>query len=78
MPKRQIFYSFKYAEDVTRVQRIRNIGALDDNKPVAAQAWETVKKGGDAAIKRWIRDQMNYRSCVIVLIGEKNMGKQIC
>lgn len=70
MPKRQVFYSFKYLEDVTRVQRIRNIGAIEDNKPVTSQKWEEVKKGGEAAIKEWIRDQMQYKSCVIVLIGE--------
>lgn len=70
MPTRQVFYSFKYLEDVARVQRIRNIGAIEDNKPVTPQKWEEVKRGGDAAIKKWIREQMQYKSCVIVLIGE--------
>ena len=36
MAKRQIFYSFHYDNDVFRVQQIRNIGALEDNKPVSA------------------------------------------
>lgn len=69
--KRQIFYSFHYDNDVFRVQQIRNMGALEDNKPVSANDWETVKKGGDAAIEKWINDNMKYRSCVIVLIGEE-------
>lgn len=69
MAKRQIFYSFHYANDVFRVQQIRNIGALEDNKPVSHNDWETVKKGGDKAIEKWIDDNMNYRSCVVVLIG---------
>jgi hypothetical protein len=69
--KRQIFYSFHYDNDVFRVQLIRNIGALEDNKPVSHNDWETVKKGGDKAIEKWIDDNMKYRSCVVVLIGEE-------
>lgn len=68
--KRQIFYSFHFKNDVMRVQQIRNIGALEDNKPVSANDWEEIKKKGDSAIKKWINDNMNYRSCVVVLIGE--------
>ena len=69
--KRQIFYSFHFDNDVFRVQQIRNIGALEDNKPVSANDWETVKKGGDKAVEKWIDDNMKYRSCVVVLIGEE-------
>jgi len=69
MPKRQIFYSFHFANDVMRVQQIRNIGALEQNEPVSKNDWEAVKKKGDAAIKKWIDDTMNYRSCVVVLVG---------
>ena len=68
--KRQIFYRFHYDNDVFRVQQIRNIGALEDNKPVSHNEWETVKRGGDKAIEKWIDDNMKYRSCVVVLIGE--------
>lgn len=70
MAKRQIFYSFHYDNDVFRVQQIRNMGALEENKPVSHNEWETVKKGGDKAIEKWIDDNMKYRSCVVVLIGE--------
>lgn len=69
--KRQIFYSFHYANDVFRVQQIRNIGALEENKPVAPNDWETVKKGGDPAIEKWITENMKNRSCVVVLVGEE-------
>ena len=31
---------------------------------------EEVKKGGDEAIRRWIDSNMQYRSCLIVLVGE--------
>jgi hypothetical protein len=30
--------------------------------------WETIKKGGDAAVKKWIDDQLNGKSVAIVLI----------
>ena len=69
MAKRQIFYSFHYDNDVFRVQQIRNIGALEDNKPVSHNDWETVKRGGDKAIEKWIDNNMRYRSCVVVLVG---------
>jgi hypothetical protein len=71
MPKRQIFYSFHFKNDVMRVQQVRNIGTFDGNAPVSHQDWETVKKGGDKAIEKWINDNMNNRSCVVVLIGEE-------
>ena len=69
--KRQIFYSFHYDNDVFRVQQIRNIGALEDNEPVSANAWEEVKKGGDKGIEKWITDNMKNRTCVVVLVGEE-------
>ena len=74
--KRQIFFSFHFDNDVMRVQQIRNIGALEDNQPVSVNDWETVKKGGDAAIEKWIKDNMNYRSCVVVLIGESTSDRK--
>jgi hypothetical protein len=69
--KRQIFYSFHHDNDIMRVQQIRNIGALEDNKPVSENEWEKIKRNGDEAIKKWIDDNMAYRSCVVVLVGEK-------
>ena len=69
--KRQIYFSFHYNNDVFRVQQIRNIGALEENKPVSPNDWEAVKKGGDKAIEKWIDDTMKYRSCVVVLVGEE-------
>lgn len=69
MAKRQIFYSFHYDNDVFRVQQIRNIGTLENNEPVSANDWETVKRGGEASIKRWIDENLKNKSCLVVLIG---------
>ena len=75
MPKRQVFYSFHYDNDVFRVQQIRNIGALDGNAPVSPNEWEQIKRTGDKAIEKWIDDNMKYKSCVIVLIGEETASR---
>ena len=74
--KRQVFYSFHYKKDVRRVSQVRNIGALEDNKPVSDNEWEEVKRKGDDNIKKWINDNMNYRSCVIVMVGEETANRK--
>lgn len=73
---RKVFYSFHYDADNYRVQQIRNIGALDGNPAASANKWEEVKKGGDAAIEKWIKDNMKGRSCVIVLVGAETAGRK--
>ena len=74
--KRQIFYSFHYTKDVMRVAQLRNIGTLEDNKPVSENQWEEVKKKHDAGIEKWIDDNMNYRSCVVVMVGEDTSNRK--
>lgn len=76
MPRRSIFYSFHFDNDVFRVQQVRNIGALEGNEPVSANDWETVKRGGSSAIERWIDANMNRRHCVIVLIGSETASRE--
>ncbi|MEN9881471.1 MAG: hypothetical protein RLZZ308_654 [Candidatus Parcubacteria bacterium] len=76
MAKRQVFYSFHYNNDSWRVAKIRNIGTLEGNKPAPDNDWETVKKGGDQAIEKWINDQMSYRSCMVLLIGSETAGRK--
>jgi hypothetical protein len=45
------------------------MGVIEGNQPVSDNDWEQIKKGGDVAIKKWINEQLNGRSCTIVLIG---------
>ena len=66
---RNAFYSFHYKPDATRASQVRNIGTVEGNRPATDNDWETVTKGGDAAIKKWIADQMKGRSCTVVLVG---------
>jgi MTH538 TIR-like domain (DUF1863) len=74
--KRQIFYSFHYKNDVMRVAQLRNIGALEDNKPASENDWEEVKKKNDAGIEKWIDENMNYRTCVVVMVGEDTSNRK--
>jgi MTH538 TIR-like domain (DUF1863) len=76
MAKRRIFYSFHFDNDVMRVQQIRNIGSLEENKPVSVNDWEKVKKGGVEAIEKWIDNNMYGRSCVVVLVGEETASRK--
>ena len=76
MARKPVFFSFHFDNDVMRVQQIRNIGVIEDNKPVSANDWEDVKKKGKDAIEKWIDDNMKYRSCVVVLVGEETAKRQ--
>lgn len=67
--KRRVFYSFHYKPDNWRAGEVRNIGVIKGNRPATDNGWEEVKRGGDAAIKRWIAAQMRGRSCTVVLVG---------
>jgi len=74
---RRVFYSFQYDNDVMRVQQIRNIHSIDDeSKPVTPTKWEEVKRGGDAAIHRWIDDNIGRASCVVVLVGQNTVDSK--
>lgn len=69
MPRRRVFYSFHYDRDVFRVQLIRQMGVIDDDKPVQPNPWEEVRRHSPDTIKRWINGTMASCSCVVVLIG---------
>ncbi|PTB17771.1 molecular chaperone Tir [Trinickia symbiotica] len=71
MPKRNVFFSFHFDNDVMRVQQVRNMGVIEGNSPVSPNTWEEVKRKGDASIEKWIDDNMKGKSCVVVLIGSE-------
>ncbi len=74
--KRKVFYSFHYEKDSWRAAMVRNIGAIDGNAPATDNDWESVKKGGDWAIKRWIAKQMEGRTCCVVLVGTHTANRK--
>lgn len=76
MVKRQVFYSFHYELDNWRASQVRNMGIIEGNRPATDNDWEQVKKGGETAIKRWIDQQMQYRSCTVVLVGTNTANRE--
>jgi hypothetical protein len=56
---RPVFYSFHYDADNARASQVRNMGLVDGNRPATDNEWEQVKRGGDAAIERWIKSELS-------------------
>lgn len=71
-----VFYSFHFDRDAWRVQQIENMGALEGQPILSSQDWEKVKVQGDAAIQKWINDNMAYKSAVVVLIWAQTAGRR--
>lgn len=70
-----VFYSFHYARDSWRVQQIINLGALDGQPVLNSQDWEAVKRQGDAAIEKWIAEQMARKRALVVLVGAETAAR---
>jgi len=73
---RKCFYSFHYKPDNWRAGQVRNMGVIEGNQPVSDNDWESVTKGGDSSITKWISDQMSGRSCTVLLIGSGTAGRK--
>ena len=73
---RKVFYSFHFDGDCQRASQVRNIGSLEDNKPIKDNDWEALKKKGDAAVEKWIADQLYGRSCTVLLIGSATANRK--
>jgi MTH538 TIR-like domain (DUF1863) len=73
---RKVFYSFHYKPDCTRAAKVRNMGVVEGNRAAGDNDWEAIKKGGDAAIKKWIDGQLEGKSCSVVLIGQNTAGRK--
>lgn len=73
---KRVFLSFHYAKDNWRVQQIKNIGSIEEQPLLSYNEWEAVKRQGDTAIKNWINNQMNGKSCVVVLIGSSTANRK--
>ena len=76
MATRRTFFSFHYKPDNWRAAQVRNIGVVEGNSPVSDNDWETVTRGGDTAIRKWIDGQMRGTSCTIVLIGSHTADRK--
>lgn len=70
---RRVFFSFHYEVDAGRAGVVRNHGVTKDGYEDAgyidAVKWETIRRQGDDAIRRWINQQLQGTSVTVVLIG---------
>ena len=73
---RKVFFSFHFDADHWRASQVRNMGALEGNVPCSDNHWEAIKRGGDAAIKRWIGEQLYGKSCAVVLVGAQTASRR--
>jgi hypothetical protein len=78
---RRVYFSFHYRRDVLKIGQIRNSWLLEGSGHQADRFldkadWESIKKRGDAAIERWIDEQMNGTSVTVVLIGAETYKRR--
>lgn len=73
---KKCFLSFHYKPDNWRVSQVRKIGAIEEQPLLDANDWESIKKKGDAAIEKWIADNMKGKKCLVVLVGANTAGRR--
>lgn len=76
---RKVFYSFHYERDAWRAAQVRNCNVIADEDEygvIDSVDWEKIKRDGDDAIKRWIKEQLNYTSVTAVLIGAETADRE--
>ena len=75
---RRTFFSFKYG-DVSRAMVVRNSWVTQTRQAagfVDAADFEALKRQGDAAIKKWIDNQLDGTSVTVVLVGDKTCNSR--
>jgi hypothetical protein len=73
---RKCFYSFHYKPDAQRASQVRQIGFVEGNRPATDNDWETIEKGGEPAIKKWIKEQMSGKTCTVILVGSNTANRK--
>lgn len=73
---RRVFFSFHFENDFWRTQQVRNMNALEGQTLYTPNAWEEVKRKGDASIEKWIDDNLFGTSCVVVLVGTNTADRR--
>lgn len=79
--KRRAFFSFHY-DDIMRVNNVRNAWKITHPDSPAMRSfydsslWESKKLEGDEAVKRLIREGVEYTSAVCVLIGSSTWNRR--
>ena len=69
-PKRRVFFSFHFDDDIMRVNTIRNSGEFLETKGhFDGSLWEEAKKQGDVALKRLINTGLENTTATCILYG---------
>lgn len=75
---RRVFFSFHYERDIFRVMQVRNswiIPGVEEAGFIDQAAFEQVRRRGEAAVERWIDDQLHNTSVTVVLIGTETASR---
>ena len=75
---RKVFFSFHYERDAWRAGQVRNCNVIareDQTGVIDAVEWQSIKNSGDAAIERWIAEQLEGTSATAVLIGAETADR---
>lgn len=76
---RNVFYSFHYQNDISRVMIVRNRWVTYGGQIVSGvidhAEFEKIKRTGDKAIKNWIDAQLHGTSATVVLIGSETLNR---
>ena len=76
---RNVFFSFKYKQDVSRAMVVRNSWVTQGKTAagfIDAADFEKIKQNGDQAIKNWIDNQLSGTTVTVVLVGEKTCNSR--
>ena len=77
---RKVFFSFHYERDAQRAAVVRNHAITKEHDEAAGYvdkaSWESIEKQGEAAIKKWIAEQLKGTSVTVVLIGPETDSRK--
>jgi|TARA_Y100000310_G_scaffold302131_1_gene339198 hypothetical protein len=72
----RVYLSFHNKPDNWRAAQVRDMGVVEGHRPATDDEWREVRKGGDAAIRNWISDQISAQSAALVLIGSRTSRRR--
>ena len=75
---RRVFFSFEYG-DVSRAMVVRNSWVTQGREAagfIDAADFEDLENQGDAAVQKWIDNQLAGTSVTVVLVGEKTCSSR--
>lgn len=76
---RKVYFSFHFDRDSWRVGQVRNcnvVSKYEKNPFYDKASWEAIKKKGDAAVQKWIDQQLRGTSVTVVLIGKETASRR--